>query len=233
MSFNVLGITLARGGSKGIPKKNLVDLNGKPLIKYTLDVAKECKLITRYLVSTDDKELFNFCKSEGIEVPFLRPAHLATDEATSVDALIHAVEFCEREENIKYDYVVELMATNPFKNLQDVNNCIEKLIKTNADSVIGVTKLEDNHPARIKKIESDKIKDFCVPELSSRRQDLKPDAFIRNGSIYALNRDKLINNKHRFGGDNSRPYVMPFERSINIDTPLDLMLCETIIKKYL
>ena len=121
------------------------------------------------------------------------------------------------------------MATNPLKYKDDVEKCLIKLKNTSADSVIGVTKVEEHHPARIKKIESDKILDFCVPELSSRRQDLRPFAYIRNGSIYALNRDKLINEKHRFGGFNSRPHVMPYERSINIDSIMDLKLCELFL----
>ena len=232
MEFNILGVTLARGGSKGIPKKNLALIKNKPLIKYTLDEAKKCKMLSRYIVSTDDNDVKDFCLNEGVEVPFLRPSHLATDKATSVDALIHAVNFCEEQEKIKYDFVIELMATNPLKNEEDINNCILKLIATKADSVIGVTKLDDHHPARIKKIVNDKIEDFCVPELSSRRQELKPEAYIRNGSIYALNRDALVNKKHRFGGENSRPFIMPIERSINIDAPIDLLICESYLDKF-
>ena len=229
--MNVLAITLARGGSKGIPKKNLVDLGGKPLLQYTIDLVKECEFIDRYIVSTDDIEIREYCLSKGVESPFIRPSHLSSDNATSVDALIHAVNFCEKQDGFKYDYVIELMATNPFKNKEDVERCLIKLKETNADSVIGVTQLEEHHPARIKKIESDKIVDFCVPELSSRRQDLRPYAYIRNGSIYALNRDKLIINHHRFGGTNSRPHIMPYERSINIDSYMDLALCELYISK--
>lgn len=229
--MKVLAITLARGGSKGIPRKNLIDLGGKPLIQYTIDLAKNCSFIDRYIVSTDDSEIMEFCFSKGVDAPFERPSYLASDEATSVDALIHAVNFCEEQEKIKYDYIIELMATNPFKNEDDVENCFIKLKDTNADSVIGMTKLEEHHPARIKKIENDKIVDFCVPELSSRRQDLRPYAYIRNGSIYALNRNKLIYEKHRFGGANSRPYIMPYERSINIDSYMDLALCEFLLSK--
>tara|TARA_B100000575_G_C23026972_1_gene591362 strand:- start:323 stop:1018 length:696 start_codon:yes stop_codon:yes gene_type:complete len=229
--MNVLAITLARGGSKGIPKKNLVKLAGKPLIQYTIDLVNKCELIDRYIVSTDDIEIRDYCLSQGVDVPFLRPSYLASDQATSADALIHAVKFCEQQEKLRYDYVIELMATNPFKNKNDVESCINKLKETNADSVIGVTRVEEHHPARLKKIESDKIFDFCVPELSSRRQDLRPYAYIRNGSIYALNRNKLIDNKHRFGGSNSRPHIMPSERGINIDGPIDLALCELLIEK--
>lgn len=229
--MNVLAITLARGGSKGILKKNMIKLAGQPLLKYTFDLAKNCNFIKRYIVSTDDDEIRNYSLSQGIDAPFKRPAHLSSDTATSVDALIHAVNFCEKQDNIKYDFIIELMATNPFKNKEDVEKCLLKLKKTNADSVIGVTKLEEHHPARIKKIESDKLVDFCVPELSSRRQDLRPFAYIRNGSIYALNRDKLINEKHRFGGPNSRPHIMPWERSVNIDSHFDLAICELLLKK--
>ena len=229
--MNVLAITLARGGSKGIPKKNLAKLAGKPLIQYTIDLVNKCELIDRYIVSTDDIEIRDYCLSQGVDVPFLRPSYLASDQASSADALIHAVKFCEKQEKLRYDYVIELMATNPFKNKNDVESCINKLKDTNADSVIGVTRVEEHHPARLKKIESDKIFDFCVPELSSRRQDLRPYAYIRNGSIYALNRNKLIDNKHRFGGSNSRPHIMPSERGINIDGPIDLALCELLIEK--
>ena len=130
----------------------------------------------------------------------------------------------------KYDYVVELMVTNPFKQSTDIDGAIEKLRDTDADSVIGMCKLEDHHPARIKKIEDDYIKDFAVPELSSRRQDLKPDAYIRNGSIYALKRDRLIEDRYRFGGNNSRPYLMRSECLVNIDTMLDVKIARALLE---
>ena len=123
------------------------------------------------------------------------------------------------------------MCTNPFKTAEHVNQAIDKLATTNSDSVIGVSKVEESHPARIKKIVDDKIVDFCVPELSSRRQDLRPFAYIRNGSIYALKRDKLIHDGHRFGGDNSRPLVMPDICGINIDNKLDLDLARLLLEK--
>ena len=225
----ILGITLARGGSKSIPNKNLVPLNSKPLIQYTFDVVSQLSSLTRYIVSTDSNLIRDFSLSSGIEVPFLRPSYLASDTATSVDALKHAVAFCEEQDSIKYDIVVELMATNPFKTSEDCQNCIDLLISKGCDSVIGVTQLYDHHPARIKKLINGYIQDFCVPELSSRRQDLTPPAFIRNGSIYALNRDKLMNDNHRFGGSNSFAYVMPAERSINIDDPIDLVVAESLL----
>ena len=227
--MKVLGVTLARGGSKGIPKKNLAPVAGKPLIQHTFDIIDDINLMTDYIVSTDCEEIINYSKSQNIQVPFKRPDHLATDQATSVDALVHATKYMEEMRQYQYDVVVELMCTNPFKKAIHVNAAIEKLISTNADSVIGVSKVDEYHPARLKKIVDDKIVDFCVPELSSRRQDLRPFAYIRNGSIYAMKRDSLILNNHRFGGPNSRPLIMPHECSINIDSLLDLQLASLIL----
>ena len=227
--MKVLGITLARGGSKGIPKKNLALVAGKPLIQHTFDIIKDVHSISDYIVSTDCDEIIDYSKSQDIHVPFKRPDYLATDQATSVDALVHATQYMEKLKGYQYDVVVELMCTNPFKQAVHVNLAIEKLISTNADSVIGVSKVEEYHPARLKKIIDDKIVDFCVPELSSRRQDLRPYAYIRNGSIYAIKRDALIVNNHRFGGPNSRPLIMPYECSINIDSLLDLHLASLVL----
>lgn len=224
----ILAITLARGGSKSIPSKNLALINSKPLIQYTFDIVPQIPNV-RYIVSTDSHLIRDYSLSAGIDVPFLRPPHLATDTATSVSALQHAVAFCEAQDSVKYDIVVELMATNPFKTAEDCTNCINLLIEKSCDSVIGVTQLHDHHPARIKKLVNGYIHDFCVPELSSRRQDLSPPAYIRNGSIYALNRDKLMDHNHRFGGPNSFAYIMPPERSINIDEPTDLIVAEALI----
>ena len=231
--MRIIAITLARGGSKGIPKKNMSILAGKYLIDYTFDSAIRSKKIDRYILSTDDEQIANYAKGRGIDVPFIRPSYLATDTATSADALKHAVEFCEQEENLKYDLVVELMCTNPFKTTLDIDNCIDLFSKNKVDSVIGVSKLEDHHPARIKKIVKGYIKDFAVPETSSRRQDLKPNAYIRNGSIYAIDRDRLIKDKYRFGGKNSLAYIMEEPANINIDTKWDLLLAEIILKENL
>ena len=148
----ILGITLARGGSKSVPKKNIRPLLGIPLIAYTIAEAKKSKFITRYIVSTDSEEIKQVAIQYGAEVPFLRPANLATDNATSSDALQHAVDWVEKDEGQQYDFVVELMCTNPMKTVDDIDAAIEKLMDTGADSVIGVNRLEDHHPARIKKL---------------------------------------------------------------------------------
>ena len=232
MSGKVLGITLARGGSKSIPKKNIKLLSGIPVIAHTIREALKSELINRYIVSTDDIEIQKVALSYGAECPFIRPAEFATDTASSVAALQHAVDWVEKQECTQYDYVIELMATNPMKTVVDIEACIKKLINTGADSVIAVHQLDDHHPARIKKIVDDRIVDFCVPErLESRRQDLTPNAYIRSGSIYALRRDHLMIQGQRYGSVESRPYVLPSERAVNIDSEIDFLIAEQLLKK--
>jgi len=168
----------------------------------------------------------------GAEVPFLRPEEFSTDTATSVSALQHAVHWAEDDEGLKYDFIVELMCTNPLKTVEDIDAVIDKLILTRADSVIAVHKLEDHHPARIKKIVDDKIVDFCIPETAEmRRQDLKPDAYIRSGSLYALKRDHLMVENLRYGTEQSRPYILPPERAVNVDTEIDFLVTEKMLEK--
>ncbi len=226
-SPRILGVILARGGSKGVPRKNIKPLLGKPLIAYTIEEGLKSTHLTDLIVSTEDKEISDVAKQCGARVPFVRPDHLATDNATSKACLQHAVTEMEKITGEKYDYIIELMCTNPLKSVQDIDAIIEKLIETRADSVIGVVQLDDHHPARIKKIVDDRIVDFCIPEPNgARRQDLKPEAYIRNGSIYAMKRDVLMIQDRRYGTPDSRPYIFPPERSVNIDNKIDWDMVE-------
>jgi len=231
--FKILAVTLARGGSKSIKNKNLSLINGKPLIYYTIREALKSKMISRYIISTDDKKIKKISEKYGAEVPFLRPKKYSTDKAKAVAADIHALKWIEKNEGRKYDFFVELMATNPLKTYKDIDKVLKKLIKTKADSVIGVVKLDDHHPIRIKKIVNGKIKNFSknlteIPE--THRQQLKPTAYIRNGSIYASKRNLLIKGK-RYGTKNSIPYIMDSSKSVNIDNGIDLMIAKQLLKK--
>lgn len=228
----ILGVTLARGGSKSVPMKNIRPILGIPLIAYSIAEALRSCFITRYLVSTDDERIRQVALAYGAEVPFLRPAELATDTASSSAALQHAVSWVEQEEGVQYDYIIELMCTNPLKTVEDIDAALQKLITTGSDSVIAVHKLDDHHPIRIKKIEDDKIVDFCLPEIpETRRQDLKPDAYIRSGSIYSMRRDYLMIDGRRYGSENSRPHILPPERAVNVDTEIDFLVAEKILDK--
>lgn len=227
----ILAVTLARGGSKSVPMKNIRPILGVPLIAYTIAEALRSRFITRYLISTDDETIRQVAQEYGAEAPFVRPSELATDTASSVSALQHAVNWAEQEEGMSYDFVVELMCTNPLKNVSDIDGALQKLINTGADSVIAMHKLDDHHPIRIKKIVDDKIVDFCLPEVpETRRQDLKPEAYIRSGSIYCMRRDYLMVQGLRYGLENSRPLILPPERAVNVDTEVDFLVAEKLLE---
>lgn len=228
----MLGVTLARGGSKRVPGKNIRPLNGIPLIAYTVREALESQKLDEYLISTDSPEIQALVTRLGASAPFLRPKHLASDSASSSAALQHAVAWFEKETGKHVDAVVELMATNPFKTALDIDSCVNELFSSQADSVIAVHELGDAHPARIKSIETGFIRDFCLPEpLEARRQDLKPSPYIRSGAIYAIARDELMVHGRRYGSDNSRPYILPPERAVNVDTELDWLLAEILMSR--
>ena len=230
--MNVLAVTLARGGSKGIPGKNIKPLNGKPLLAYTVLEALKSRLIDHYVVSTDSEEIASTARALGAQVPFLRPSDLASDTASSADALAHAVEESEKSFGKKFDYVIELMVTNPFKTVKDIDSCIELLQSSGADSVVAVKRVEEHHPARLKKIEEGRIVNFCTQEvLESRRQDLKPEAYIRCGAIYALRRDELMLHKRRYGSENSLAYELAFKDSVNIDSEIDWIVAEHLMSQ--
>jgi len=217
----VMGITLARGGSKGIPQKNVIDVNGKPLIQYTIDEVKKSKYIDHYIVSTDDEDIKNLCR-ELKQTYFDRSP--AEDTQKSSDGLLEVLKTMD-----KPDYIVEIMCTNPLKTVEDIDDVILKLDMMDADSVCSVVRVWDYHPSRVKFIKGNKMKDVYPEVLESRRQDLTPPAYIRNGSIYAMTWEQ-INVKGSRYDKNTVPYIMPEERTINIDEPNDLELARILLR---
>ena len=226
LKINILGITLARSGSKSIKNKNITLINNYPLIYYTIKEAKKSKLLSNYIVSTDSKHIKKVCNKFGADTPFLRPKKYSSDKSSSASALKHALIMSEKFYDKKFDYIIELMNTNPLKSSNDIDNVIKLIVKKKANSVIAVNQLFDNHPARIKKIKNGKLCDFAIKEnLESRRQDLKPLAFIRSGSIYAMSR-KFVLEEKRYVSAQSIPYIMSPKKVINIDTKEDLYLAK-------
>jgi CMP-N,N'-diacetyllegionaminic acid synthase len=230
--MKILGLTLARGGSKGVPNKHLREMCGKPLLAWTVEAALRSKYLTntRYLVSSNDY-LIRECAEENHVFTLARPDDLSRDTTPTLPALQWSVRHVERMYDITFDYIIEIRATSPLKTTEDIDGCIERLIETGADSVIGVTALEDHHPARAKWLdEQGRIRDFVPEPQSGRRQDLTPKAYVRNGTIYALKRDAVMGEHGKlFGHEFSLGYEMPAERSVNIDTELDWKLAELLM----
>ena len=226
----ILAVTLARGGSKGVPQKNIRDLCGRPLISYTIKEAAKSSYIDKYIVSTDCEDIAHVAKAEGAELPFLRPSEFSGDSATSASALVHAVEFL-KEKGENFDYVVELMATNPLKKAADIDGCIENALLNGYDCCVAVHRIWDQHPSRVKKIVDGVLIDFYPEIPESRRQDLEPPAYIRSGSIYVTKVDFLLKNNSRYGSNSTASYILPEERVINIDGLDDFRLAELKLKK--
>ena len=163
-----------------------------------------------------------------MEVPFRRPKDLAKDNTPTIDVIIHALNFLEENEGYSPDIVVILEPTSPLRTAEDIDNALKKHIETGADSVVSVVKTDHWHPIRAKKIENDVIYDYCLEEKEGVRRQELPPAYFRNGAFYSVKRDVLIN-EHRLYGKVTRPYVMPPERSIDINEEIDFKIAETLL----
>lgn len=227
----ILGVIPARGGSKSVEKKNIRPVLERPLIAYTIYAARESQTLSQYLVSTDDEQIARVAQDYGAPVPFLRPDELAADETPTLPVLQHAIRQVEAKQEQKVDVIVLLQPTTPQRRAQDIDAAVEKLIQTRADSVVSVCDVGAYHPARMRQIIDDRLVELPIrePREMARRQDLPP-IYIRNGAVYVAWRD-LVMEKDSLIGRDSRPYVMPPEQSINIDSPLDLLLAQMVMKE--
>jgi CMP-N-acetylneuraminic acid synthetase len=216
----ILGVIPARGGSKGVPRKNIRDLGGRPLIAYTIDAAAASTRLTRTVLSTDDDEIAAIAESLGADVPFRRPAELASDTANAVDHMQFALHAMEDMEGEPYDAVMMLQPTTPFRAAEDIDGAVALLEATGADSVISVADVGGHHPARMKYLDGDRLVDppFCEEHENQNRQELPP-MYIRNGALYLTRRPIMV--AGGFKGDDCRAWIMPAERSVNIDTIAD------------
>ena len=231
--MRILAVIPARGGSKGIPKKNIVKLNDKPLIQYTIEEGIKVKDITDLVVSTDNKEIQTLSIKLGAQAPFLRPKYLSTDRAQSAPVIEHALKFMEKKNKLKYDLVLMLQPTTPFRKTAHIKQAI-KLFKNNiCDSIVSVVSVDSYHPLRMKKIVNNRLINYIDQDNWNMkpRQDLPP-VYIRNGCIYLIERSVFLKRKSLIG-KNCFPYIMASNLSINIDNYIDLMLARSILNEKL
>lgn len=216
----ILGIIPARGGSKGIPGKNIRMLGGKPLIHYAAQAARESGLVDRLVLTTDSAEIAEVGKNLGIEVPFIRPARLARDDTPMFPVIEHVVQFVENE-GWQPDIILLLQPTAPLRQPEHIRAAIKTLMETKCDAVASVVEVPQHYaPDFVFKLEDGKLKRFLDgSEKITRRQDVRP-AYSRDGTIYAFWRDVFIH-KRSIYGDDCRPLLIPRDASCNLDTMED------------
>ena len=221
--FRTLGVIPARGGSKSVPKKNIADLCGKPLISYTIEASQASELLDTCIVSTDCPEIASVARMFNAEVPFIRPEKLATDTSDSLSVVTHALYFMENVTNSHYDAIVMLQPTTPFRPSSSIDKAITLLSKGNLDSVVSVVNVGANHPFRMYTLDSEQHLSPFVEGVSDPmmpRQCLPP-VFIRSGDIYATTRSCILDQQSLIGSRSAGLVVNP-DFAINIDEPLDL-----------
>lgn len=226
----ILAIIPARGGSKGIPSKNIIDIYGKPLIQYSIECAKESRYIDRTIISTDDLKIKKISERCGGDVPFLRPSELAQDTSKTIDCLVHAVNWL-KEHGEEYDYLVLLQNTVPLRKSWQVDEAIEKLFSGNERSLVSITEVEEN-PVLMRTLNEDgTVKNMLQLNSTMRRQDF-PKFYRVDGAIYIQKLDEDFNLDTSLN-DGKLAYIMEEKYSVDIDTYLDIKKIEYYLEQEL
>lgn len=220
----ILGLIPARGGSRGIPRKNIKPLCGKPLIAWTIEAALRSRSLSAVVASTDDLEISQIASAWGANVPFLRPPALAQDESPGIDPVLHALEQLP-----DFDAVVLLQPTSPLRTSEDIDACVELARSSKAPSVVSVSE-PPRHPYTMYRLGSERrLEALMNTPHFSRRQDLPP-VYALNGALYFARADWL--QRHRaFVTAETVGYVMPAERSVDLDTLLDWRVAELLLEE--
>jgi CMP-N,N'-diacetyllegionaminic acid synthase len=226
--METLAIIPARGGSKGLLGKNIRPLAGIPLIAHTIKAAQEAKTVDRIIVSTDDEAIAVIAREAGAEVPFIRPASLSDDQASGIDACLHATEHANHKLDYHPDHIVYLQPTSPLRSAADIDAAAKLLTQSGADSVVSL-KAVTEFPQWMKTMDANhKISPLMEQiEITTTRQDLEK-CYILNGAIYLITAASL-KKKQSFYGDDTRGYLMPGARSIDIDTLNDFLMAEALL----
>ena len=227
----VVGLITARGGSKGIPRKNVVDLAGKPLIAWTIMAALNANVLDRVIVSTDDDEIANISQKWGAEVPFMRPSELSNDNSPHVDVLLHAIRWLHENEEYFPEFLMLLQPTSPLRTTEDIEKSFALAIERKADCVISVQE-SLSHPYTVMQVSEDqKLSEFLMSPKDAgvyQSRQSRPKYYSLNGAIFLFRIDALLK-KLMVYPESTFTYVMPEERSLDVDTLWDLHIAHLIV----
>jgi CMP-N,N'-diacetyllegionaminic acid synthase len=227
--MKILATICARGGSKGVPGKNVRPLAGKPLIVHSIEAAEKCRLIDKIIVSTDSPQIADIARAAGAEVPFMRPPELATDTAPKLAVIKHAVRFLEAEQSYRPDIIVDLDPTSPLRTVKDIEACIRLVRDGGADNVFSVIPAHRNPYFNMVEVVGGRVQlAKCPASPLARRQDAPP-VYDMNASIYVWKREALLDNDSLFL-ERTRIYEMP-EWARDIDGEIDFKFAEFILKE--
>lgn len=228
--MEVLGVIPARGGSKGVPGKNIRILGTKPLIAHAIEAARHSRLLTDYVVSTDDDAIAAVAEEWGCEV-LRRPARLAADETPMAPVIAHALKEREADQDIRFGALAIIQPTAPLRVAEDIDGAIQALFdQDDADTAVSVYQVEDHHPARMYTRDVSGLLRPVIDEPESCLRQQLPPVYHRNGAVYALRRT-LLADQGKVIGESLVPYVMPAERSVNIDTEIDFTFAELLVER--
>lgn len=228
MKCEILGIIPARAGSKGVPQKNRRLVGGRPLIQYSIDVALRSKQLTRIVVSTDDPVICDLARVSGIEV-VERPVGLAGDASAVIDAVRHVIETSLAGGRVMPEAIVLLQPTAPLRKVEDIDNAVQLFFDNNMNPVCSVSRCEDNHPARMYRLDSSGRLEPLMPEFAGLRRQELPPIYHRNGAIYVFGRRELDAGQIIVPG--MTPWVMDARQSLNVDTEFDLLVLDTMVSQ--
>ena len=225
-----VGLITARGGSKGIPRKNVRMLAGKPLIAWTIEAARAARLVDRIIVSTDNREIADVAIQYGAEVPFMRPPELALDNSSHLDVALHAIQWIESNQDEQFDYLVTLQPTSPLRIASDIDCALDLASQSDTYAVIGVCEAESHPYLMHQRASNGVLTPFVASDIQYlRRQDLPP-AYRINGAVYVHDVQRLKTSRVWFPS-NVVGYVMPNERSLDVDTEWDLKLVDFLLRE--
>jgi len=227
--MRILGTICARGGSKGFKNKNIRNLDGKPLIAYSIEYLKKWGMAHKIVCSTDSQNIADIAKKYGAEVPCLRPPELATDTISKIPVLQHIVNICEQQDNCRYDIIVDLDPTAPLRKQKFINECFNKFINSEANNLFSVSLAYKNPYFNMVELDENGYAHLCKEGFYVRRQDA-PQVYEVNASIYIYKRDFLIKTNSIYS-EKSIIYEMPEISSIDIDREIDFLFIEFLLKK--